>query len=124
MSSSMRGDILIADGDPAIRGLLSAIVQRLERTPVAVADGHEAGRRLASDSFDAILLDLLLPERSGIDLLDALEADDPALLRKVIVLTTLPPDACRHRERICAFLRKPFTLDELTDALLACCAEA
>jgi two-component system response regulator AtoC len=121
MPSSTRGDVLIADGDPSIRGLLSAIVHRLEHNPVAVADGHEAGRLLAGGRFNAILLDLLLPERSGLELLDGLEADDPEQLRKVIVITTLPPDACRHRKQIAAFLRKPFTLDELTDALINCC---
>jgi CheY-like chemotaxis protein len=124
MSSSIRGEVLIADGDPSVRGLLSAIVHRLDRRPVAVGDGNEAGRLLATRDFDAILLDLILPERSGVEVLDGLEAADPQRLRKVIVVTTLPPEACRHRQQIAAFLRKPFTLDDLTVALLTCCGEA
>lgn len=96
----------------------------LPRRPVAAADGRSAVALLSSHSFDAVVLDLVLPEMSGNDVLRFVAVHAPDLLRRTIILTALPESAWTAFEeaRSCAaVLRKPFSLDELQTALHSCC---
>lgn len=121
MSPATPGEVLIVDADASIRGLLCALVQRIPRRPVTAADGKQALDLLRQRRFDAVVLDLLVPEVSGRDVLASLATSSPDLLPKVVVLTTgrwMPP---AELGGIAAVLRKPFAIDELLAALSTCC---
>lgn len=60
--------ILIVDDEPAIRRLLSACLQRGSYRVVEAATGREALAALHIDKPDAVLLDLGLPDRDGLEL--------------------------------------------------------
>lgn len=114
------GAVLVVDGDASIRRLLEVVVRMLARRPVAAGDGRSAMALLGEHSFDAIVLDLILPEVSGVAILQFLAAHAPKLLRRTVVLTTLPAARCAEigETRDCAaILRKPFSLDDLQNAL-------
>ena len=65
--------VLVVDDDPAVRELVSAVViSGGYGTPMLAADGAEA--LAAAPNADLILLDHLLPDTAGIDLLPALRA--------------------------------------------------
>ena len=118
-------EVLVANGDASIRGLLEVVVRMLPRRAVLVADGRSAIALLSEHSFDALVLDLVLPETSGLDVLRFLGENAPDLLAHTIVLTTEPESRWSQLEdtRTCAaVLRKPFVLDELQTALRSCCA--
>jgi CheY-like chemotaxis protein len=88
------------------------------------ADGRSAVALLATHSFDALVLDLILPEISGSDVLQFVARNAPELLARTIVITTLPASrwTALDETRACAaVLRKPFSLDELQTALHSCC---
>lgn len=118
------GEVLVADGDPSIRHLLSVVVRMIPRRPVEAADGRSAQALLASRSFDAVVLDLILPELSGTAVLEQIERDRPELLHRVIVVTTAAPavwQQCLQTASVAAVLRKPFALDVLQQVLRSCC---
>ena len=85
-----------------------------------VRDGRAADGVLASERFDAVLLDLGLPQRSGLDVLKTLRARGDAT--PVIVLTArdaLSDKVSGLDAGADDYLIKPFELDELLARLRA-----
>ena len=96
----------------------SATWEAAWRAPCDVA---EAQRMLTNGAYDAVLLDVRMPGGSGLDLHRALEQRNPRLARRVVFMTGdfVNDDVLsRVRETGNAFLEKPFTIDELTGALI------
>lgn len=105
-------NILVAEDDPGIQTLLRTILTREGFAVDCVGDGAEALQRLGATRYDVILLDLMMPNLSGADLISMLaNANDDALSR-VIVITAAALHDARSFQRL-PVLRKPFDLDEL-----------
>jgi CheY-like chemotaxis protein len=82
--------VLIVEDDPPLRGLLRTLMNRAGPYDVATcADGEEAIEVLAEQSFDVILLDLMMPRKDGYAVIDYLRAHKPAQLRVVLVMTAM-----------------------------------
>ena len=112
--------VLLIDDDPSVRGLLAAVLARDGVVHESACDGAEAIERLRRRDFDAIVLDLLLPERNGFEVLRFLKAERPHLLPRVVVITAASESTLRHfedGERVAAVLRKPFDIAVLSDAV-------
>jgi phosphoserine phosphatase RsbU/P len=87
--NSPPGTLLIVDDDEANRDMLS---RRLERKGFAVAvaeDGQRAIELVRARSFDLVLLDILMPGLSGLDVLRELRRGFPATELPVIMATAL-----------------------------------
>jgi DNA-binding response OmpR family regulator len=76
---------LLVDDDPSIRELLTGFLRPFDMRLDAVADGEGLRRRLPSDDVDVLLLDLMLPGESGLDLCQWVKRVQPGL--PVIMLT-------------------------------------
>src|SRR5437763_7960722 len=62
--------IIVADDDPVIRLLVTAIIEKEGYTPVVVEDGREAYRVLQSDSdFKAAIFDMMMPHLEGVEII-------------------------------------------------------
>lgn len=100
-------DPILLDGLKAGLGLLGATVD----TVSSCADGHAA---LGTTAFDAIVLDLMLPDGSGLDLLAKIRS---AGNRTPVLLLTALDDVSDRIKGLDAgaddYLGKPFDLDEL-----------
>ncbi|MBE7545077.1 MAG: sigma-54 dependent transcriptional regulator [Bryobacteraceae bacterium] len=71
-----RGRILVIDDEADIRESLEALLD-LEGYQVATADGGVAGLdRFERGVFDLVLLDLMMPDRSGLEVLDDIRKRD------------------------------------------------
>jgi len=66
MTSHQR-KVLIVEDDAAIRDALVEAIAADGHATVCAADGQEAVRRFSSESFDLVLLDLMLPVMNGYD---------------------------------------------------------
>ncbi|MBS0516783.1 MAG: response regulator transcription factor [Proteobacteria bacterium] len=85
-------NILLADDDEELSQLLSDFLER-EGFHVDVAgDGNSALRTLAEGNYDAVILDVMLPQKSGIDVLRELRR---ASQLPVLMLTALGEDIDR-----------------------------
>jgi CheY-like chemotaxis protein len=104
--------ILIAEDDRGIRTLLSTILTREGFTVECVGDGDEAMRRLDESEFHVVLLDLMMPKRSGHDVIRHLSDVRPDALSRVIVCTAGLTEASAAAPRL-PILRKPFDINEL-----------
>jgi DNA-binding response OmpR family regulator len=106
--------ILLVEDDPAMaRGLLHNLEREGYRVVVAT-DGDEGLRAARAGGFDLVLLDLMLPKRSGFEILKRLRADGNGT--PVIVLTARGAEEDKVRGlKLGAedYVTKPFGLREL-----------
>lgn len=87
--TSPSGTLLVVDDDEANRDMLS---RRLERKGFAVAvamDGSRAIELVREHSFDLVLLDVLMPGISGLEVLRELRQAHPATELPIIMATAL-----------------------------------
>ncbi len=61
--------LLVIEDDPEIRQMLQDFLESEGYTIITAADGETACARFAEESFDLVLLDLMLPKRSGTEVL-------------------------------------------------------
>ena len=72
--------VLIIEDDHALAAALAVVVRRLGAEPVAAASGQGGLEKARRGGFDAVLLDIGLPDLSGLKVLEALRAT-PSPLR-------------------------------------------
>lgn len=116
--SSSRARVLLVDDLPAVRHVMALGLRHsgFDVIEAASADEAEAVFRASSAAFDALVTDVVMPGRSGIELAHALRALAPHLVvlfasgdARVYDATLLPRDA--------RFLQKPFTADRIVQLL-------
>jgi len=66
--------ILIIEDEYALAAALSSVARRLEASPVVAASGQSGIDKLASQSFALVLLDVGLPDMSGLRVLEKIQA--------------------------------------------------
>src|SRR5438132_13312557 len=79
--------VLVVEDDASTQSLLAAIVNRLGLKARVAGDGREALAMIAAEAPAAIILDLLLPEVDGFEVMRRLRRNAPELLAKTIVIT-------------------------------------
>jgi DNA-binding NtrC family response regulator len=78
------GNILIVDDEKLIRWSLKELLSGEGYTVKAVEDGKSALEALADESFDLVLLDYMLPDMNGIQILAEIRVTQPDLLVMMI----------------------------------------
>lgn len=110
--------ILIVDDDKLVRSILTQILKGLGYKSVAVSSAEAAIGALASQSFDLALLDISLPGKSGVDLLDHVTNSHPDMA--VIMVTGIKELATALltiRTGAYDYVTKPFQKDELSSCI-------
>ena len=82
--ASLTGHILVIDDEAANREILSRYLERRGHTVRAVGSAVETFSALGEEAFDLVLLDILMPDTNGIDVLLQIKAD--AALREIPVV--------------------------------------
>jgi DNA-binding response OmpR family regulator len=107
--------ILVVDDEPPLREL---VIVTLGDGYVCdeAADGDAAIEQLRAQRYDAVLLDVMMPGRSGIDVLREMRSDDA--LREIPVVVMSAWQSTQDIDAALAagadgFLPKPFLLEEL-----------
>jgi DNA-binding response OmpR family regulator len=112
--------ILIVDDEPNIVISLEFLMKK-EGFEVAVAgDGEEALACVASFNPDLILLDVMMPKKSGFEVCEALRADPGRAGLKIIMLTAKGRDTEMAKGLAIgadAYVTKPFSTKELVGAV-------
>jgi len=104
------------DDDPALQQLITTLLNRAGITPINAMNVTEARAALEDSMPDLILLDLMLPEMSGIDYLKELRANDRFEDLPVVILSALAdPDQIREGLDAGAdrYLTKPYLANNL-----------
>jgi DNA-binding response OmpR family regulator len=113
---------LVIDDDGALRGLFTTLLARKGFAVDVAGDGRVAFDQLSRNTYSVILLDLMMPDVNGFELLERMERDSPLLLDRVIVMTGA---AQRQIDRVKPsqvfdVIRKPFDIDHLVSSAVAC----
>ena len=109
----MPGRILIVEDDNMLAKVIGDNLRFAGYEVSAAADGHDAVARLRTFQPDLVLLDLMLPDRSGFDLCGVLRQGGRT---PVVILSARAQKADKLRGlKLGAddYLTKPFDLDEL-----------
>jgi CheY-like chemotaxis protein len=126
MSRITNPKILLVEDSTFLRLATERALLRAGYKVSSAADGVEALRLVHEESPDLILLDLLLPKMSGLDVLKALKQDPVTQPIPVVVITGMSQkNADRlQQDGASAFLEKSsLDLDKSADKLLAALGE-
>ncbi|HUQ79987.1 MAG TPA: PAS domain S-box protein [Gemmatimonadaceae bacterium] len=121
-SASRTVSMLVVDDEPAIRSAIMRYFVGLGHSVDAAGTGAEAHALLETRRYDALLLDLRMPDTSGDAIYRELLERDPTHASRVVFLTgDVQSDATQRfiQESGRASVMKPFTFDELTRVVLA-----
>ena len=116
------GSILVVEDDASIRRLVKMVLERAGYEVEQAADGLEAVLKLGVCDYDAVILDLMMPNLDGFVLMETFAANDPARLRRIIITSAASPVVIRERLKGAPFdiLPKPFDIDELLRVVRTC----
>ena len=112
------GDVLIVDDEEVVRGLLAWLFEDAGYDVRQAVDGREALAELAVDPPACMVLDLMMPEVDGLEVLRRRQDDGLAPETRIIILTAKDS---RADEVWCwehgadEYLNKPFDGDRLFD---------
>jgi len=109
-----KGIIHIIDDEPIIHEILGQLLTGEGYEVELSSTGKEALEKHSGDAFDLILLDLLMPEMDGIEVLKKLKKIDPQTL--IIIITAYASvESAIAAMKIGAYdyIQKPFKHDEL-----------
>src|SRR5262249_34723758 len=76
VSIQTRGRILVIDDESDIREALEALLMNAEYSVDLASNGTEGIRKLESATYDLALLDLMMPDRSGMEVLEEVRKRD------------------------------------------------
>ncbi len=110
--------ILIVDDEPDTRGLIELTLQTAGYEVKSANSGESALRLIDGESFDLILLDIMMPDVSGFDVLRKLNTD-PTSPPVIFLSAKNNPEDQETGESLGAagYLVKPTTRGDLLDAV-------
>ncbi|MGZ7032825.1 MAG: response regulator [Thermoanaerobaculia bacterium] len=116
----MEERVLVVDDEPAIRALVTKIVERAGLPVDNARDGAEAIEKLDANSYEVLVVDLMMPNVDGFAVVDYLR-DRPGPRPAIIVITAGDTAAIRRLDgsMVHSVLRKPFDIDVLGDLIVA-----
>jgi DNA-binding response OmpR family regulator len=119
--------VLIVDDEPNIVTSLEFLMRGSDYDVRVALDGEEALRLAESFRPDVVLLDVMMPQRSGFEVCQKIR-ENPALQDvKIIMLTARGRDAERDRGfnfGANAYVTKPFSTKELMNTVRALLPES
>jgi DNA-binding response OmpR family regulator len=118
-------DILVVDDDQELRENICEILSDAGFTVTPAASGEAALDCLEQQTFDVVLLDLIMPGMDGKEVLPLIKRQSPSV--RVIMITafaTIENAVSAMRKGADDYLTKPFKVDELLTAVRRCLEEA
>lgn len=126
MDTQSKPRILIVEDHPLIAELVETRLRIEGMAPTKCTGGREALAALAAERFDAVILDIMMPDVDGYEVLRSIRATPATTVLPVIFLTakSAPSDiekglalGANH------YITKPFSGQDLMRKLRLCLAE-
>jgi len=122
----MTKKILIVDDEQNIVISLEFLMKR-EGYEVSIAnDGEEAVTRIRSEQPDLVLLDVMMPKKSGFEVCQEIKSDPALKMVRILMLTAKGRDTEVAKGLAMgadAYMTKPFSTKELVEKVRAMLAE-
>lgn len=115
-----RPTVLVVEDNPDLRRLYAIGLNRHGYKVKLASNGAEALDRVEHERPDVILLDIVMPVMSGLELLEKISGRDDVPSIPVVVITGHSQnDEARAHPAVAAWLVKPVTIHELIEAINA-----
>ncbi|MGH7128077.1 MAG: response regulator [Planctomycetaceae bacterium] len=113
--SDARRRILLVDDEDEVREALRVGLEQQGYEVLCARDGNEALMRAERDAPDLIVLDIVMPRRTGFAVLDRLRTSPARSLPVVMITGNADPHYRRFADSLGveAFVAKPFEIDTL-----------
>ncbi len=112
----MSKTILVADDEPNIVISLEYLLQREGYVVIVAKDGQEALDVIARDKPDLVLLDVMMPNKSGFEVCQAVRADEALRHTRILMLTAKGRETDVAKGLALgadAYMTKPFSTKDL-----------
>jgi DNA-binding response OmpR family regulator len=112
----MNSKILVADDEPNIVISLEYLLKREGYTVVIARDGQEALESIARELPDLVLLDVMMPKKTGFEVCQEVRANDALQGVKILMLTAKGRDTDLAKGTALgadAYMTKPFSTRDL-----------
>jgi two-component system, OmpR family, response regulator RegX3 len=83
-AASANGRILVVDDETSVRESVGYALEQEGFDVTLASDGEDAQSRLSDDNFDLLILDIMMPGKSGLDICREVRAESPV---PIILLT-------------------------------------
>ncbi|ATB34366.1 ATP-binding response regulator [Melittangium boletus] len=113
--------VLVADDEPAVREVLSQVVEDLGHDVIQARDGEEAWQLARARRPNLIVTDHMMPRLSGLDLCRRVHGDEVLGGVPIILLSAVLPHGAPEAY---AFLHKPFEITEFEGLIRKALAQA
>lgn len=124
MASSMRSlfkrrkRVLLLDDDPSMQRLVARILGSNGFRVDVFLTGSQAIAALKRDTYDVLLLDLMMPHEGGMTVIRHLRTNDAPMLKRSILLTASPDSLIEALSgEVKTVVQKPFQPQQLIDAV-------
>lgn len=109
--------ILLVDDDPQVVESVQAALEASGYQVIVARDGSEGLMKAERDAPDLLILDMMMPRRSGLAVLERLRSIGQSGPQVIMVSANAEE---RHRDfaaehGVAAFLKKPFEISELLE---------
>jgi CheY-like chemotaxis protein len=120
-SPQAASSVLVVDDDPVLGGLISRGLRGAGYEVGEAVDGNGAIKALEKTAYDAVVIDIIMPDREGVETIIEIRERWPNI--KVIAMSgggRMDPEMFLNLARTFgadALLKKPFKLRDLLDLL-------
>lgn len=118
-AQSGKKKILVVDDDPSIIETLKYALESKGFTVVIARDGNQGLKLADQEDPDLVILDMMMPKRSGFLVLEKLRRSRPVPVRVIMITAN---EGSRHKayaEKLGVddYIRKPFAVDRLVESV-------
>lgn len=110
--------VLVAEDNPINQRVVVGLLTQLGHTGVVVGDGEKALKCLSKLQFDAVLMDVMMPQMDGLEALAQIRTQEQSTGLHIPVLMATAYDEAGDAQRFAragadGYVPKPMTLDAL-----------
>lgn len=116
MTAAASGGVLVVDDDPVVRRVVRAVLEPLGYEVAEACDGEEALRMVEKSTPALVVLDVMMPKVTGVDVVRRLDRE----IVRVLMLTALDDAETETASREAgadAYLVKPFSPRQLIESI-------
>ena len=111
--------ILLVDDDPEIVESMKTVLESRGHTILVARDGNQGLALAEKEAPDLVVLDMMMPKRSGFLVLEKLRRSNPTPTRVIMITAN---EGSRHKAYaemlgVDDYIRKPFAMDRLLDSV-------
>jgi len=120
MTKTKSASILVVDDDPEILAMLTARLGHRGYAVTSASDGHRALELAKRDKPDLVLLDVMMPGKSGWEVARALKQDPVTQGIKIVMVTAIGEQVNEITSPLYgadAHIDKPFEFDRLEQVI-------